>query len=64
MKGKKKTRFDELDVGFDIRCLPLKTKEQGEEEKNAIQSIFDVGGFNNDFANESSEDFELISFYC
>lgn len=35
---------------------------QGEEEKNAIQSIFNFGGFNNDFANESSEDFELISF--
>ena len=35
---------------------------KGTEEKKAVQSIFDFGGFNNDFANESEDDFELISF--
>ncbi len=35
---------------------------QGNEEKNAIQSIFDFGGFNNKFANETQDDFELVSF--
>ena len=35
---------------------------QGNEEKNAVQSIFDFGGFNNEFANENADDFELISF--
>lgn len=35
---------------------------QGEEDKNAQASIFDFGGYNNEFANSSSDDFELISF--
>lgn len=35
---------------------------QGNEEKKSIQTIFDFGGFNNEFANETSDDFELISF--
>lgn len=35
---------------------------QGSEESNAIQSIFDFGGFNNEFANETQDDFELVSF--
>lgn len=35
---------------------------KGIEEVKAIQSIFDFGGFSNDFANESEDDFELISF--
>lgn len=35
---------------------------QGQEEEKAEQTIFDFGGFNNCFANESADDFELISF--
>jgi helicase domain-containing protein len=35
---------------------------KGEEEKNAIQSVFDFGGFNNKFEDETVDDFELISF--
>jgi len=35
---------------------------QGEENKKAAQSIFDFGGYNNQFANSSADDFELISF--
>ncbi|WP_281885864.1 helicase-related protein [Paenibacillus sp. YYML68] len=35
---------------------------QGEEDKNAQISIFDFSGYNNEFANSSSDDFELISF--
>ncbi|MEJ8554170.1 helicase-related protein [Tepidibacter sp. Z1-5] len=35
---------------------------QGQEEEKAEQTIFDFGGFNNSFANESADDFELISF--
>lgn len=35
---------------------------QGDEDKKAEQSIFDFGGYNNDFANSSTDDFELISF--
>ena len=35
---------------------------KGEEEKNAIQSVFDFGGFNNRFEDETVDDFELISF--
>lgn len=35
---------------------------QGQEEEKAEQTIFDFGGFNNSFENESADDFELISF--
>lgn len=35
---------------------------QGDEDKKAELSIFDFGGYNNDFANSSTDDFELISF--
>lgn len=35
---------------------------QGNEEKEAEQTIFDFGGFNNQFENESIDDFELVSF--
>lgn len=34
---------------------------QGNEEEIAIETMFDFGGFNNEFANESEDDFELIS---
>jgi ERCC4-related helicase len=35
---------------------------KGEEESKAAQMIFDFGGYNNSFANETSDDFELVSF--
>lgn len=35
---------------------------QGEEEKQAVQTVFDFSGFNNSFADETADDFELISF--
>lgn len=35
---------------------------KGQEEENAIQSVFDFGGFENSFADETADDFELISF--
>ncbi len=35
---------------------------QGEEDKKAQASVFDFGGYNNEFASSSSDDFELISF--
>lgn len=35
---------------------------KGEEESKAVQMMFDFNGFNNVFANESVDDFELISF--
>jgi hypothetical protein len=35
---------------------------KGEEESKAVQIMFDFGGFNNAFADESVDDFELVSF--
>lgn len=35
---------------------------QAVEEDNAGFSLFDFGGFKNDFANKTSDDFELVSF--
>lgn len=35
---------------------------KGEEEQNSMKTMFDFGGFSNDFANETLDDFELISF--
>ncbi|NSW92159.1 MAG: DEAD/DEAH box helicase family protein [Firmicutes bacterium] len=35
---------------------------QGEEDKKAEMTIFDFGGYNNEFANSTADDFELISF--
>lgn len=35
---------------------------KGEEESKAVQMMFDFGGFNNAFAEETADDFELISF--
>ena len=32
------------------------------EEDNAGFSLFDFGGFKNDFADKTSDDFELVSF--
>ena len=35
---------------------------QGEEEHAAEQSIFDFSGYNNPFAGDTIDDFELVSF--
>lgn len=35
---------------------------KGKEESKATQLMFDFGGFNNAFAEETADDFELISF--
>lgn len=35
---------------------------KGEEESKAVQMMFDFGGFNNAFAEETTDDFELVSF--
>lgn len=35
---------------------------KGEEESKAVQMMFDFGGFNNAFAEETADDFELVSF--
>lgn len=35
---------------------------KGEEESKAVQMLFDFGGFNNAFAEETTDDFELVSF--
>lgn len=35
---------------------------KGDEEEKAFQTTFDFGGFNNSFADETADDFELISF--
>ncbi len=35
---------------------------KGEEESKAVQMMFDFGGFNNSFAEETMDDFELVSF--
>jgi hypothetical protein len=35
---------------------------QGDEDKKAQTTVFDFGGYNNEFADSSTDDFELISF--
>ena len=37
-------------------------EEEKEEESKAAQMIFDFGGFNNAFANETTDDFELTDY--
>lgn len=35
---------------------------KGSEEEKAVQAVFDFGGFSNSFADETADDFELITF--
>ena len=35
---------------------------QGHEDQKAQKSIFDFGGYQNEFASAESDDFELLSF--
>ncbi len=59
--------FDETDnatkMDFYSGLLNKAIKSiQGDEESKAVQKMFDFGGFNNVFADESVDDFELVSF--
>lgn len=54
---------DTKDMSFYSSLLNKAIKSiKGEEESKAVQMIFDFGGFNNAFANETTDDFELVSF--
>ena len=72
---KKKQPIMELFQQFFVRTNNVKDMEfysdllnkaiksiKGEEESKATQLMFDFGGFNNAFAEETADDFELISF--
>lgn len=54
---------DAKEMSFYSELLNRAIKSiKGEEESKAVQTVFDFGGFNNAFANETTDDFELISF--
>ena len=58
-----KTTKNAEDMTFYSSLLSKAIKAiQGDEDKKAQASIFDFGGYNNEFANSSSDDFELVSF--
>jgi SNF2 family DNA or RNA helicase len=58
-----KRTLNTQNMSFYSKLLNKAIKEiQGHEDKKAEVSIFDFGGYNNDFANTSTDDFELISF--
>ncbi|WP_242836810.1 hypothetical protein [Desulfotomaculum nigrificans] len=51
------------DMSFYSRLLNKAIEAiQGDEDQKAEMTIFDFGGYNNEFANSSTDDFELISF--
>ncbi|WP_308574767.1 helicase-related protein [uncultured Fusobacterium sp.] len=51
------------DMSFYSELLNIAINSiKGQEEENAMQSVFDFGGFDNNFADETADDFELISF--
>jgi hypothetical protein len=50
-------------MGFYSDLLNRAIKSiKGEEESKAAQMMFDFSGFNNAFADETADNFELISF--
>lgn len=54
---------DAKDMQFYSDLLNKAIKSiKGEEESKAAQLMFDFSGFNNSFAEETADDFELISF--
>ena len=58
----KKTK-NATDMSFYSRLLNKAIAGiKGEEDRKAQQSIFDFGGYKNQFENISSDDFELVSF--
>jgi len=51
------------DMSFYSRLLTKAVESiQGDESQKAQKSIFDFSGFNNPFAEETADDFELVSF--
>lgn len=58
---KKTKNFSDMSLYSELLSTAIKSIK-GNEEKKAVLSIFDFGGFNNEFENESTDDFELISF--
>ncbi len=62
IKGFLKETKNTKDMSMYSKLLSEAIKTiQGNEEEIAIETMFDFGGFNNEFANESEDDFELIS---
>lgn len=54
---------DAKEMSFYSELLNKAIKSiKGEEESKAVQNVFDFSGFNNAFANETADDFELVSF--
>lgn len=54
---------DAKDMGFYSKLLTKAVESiQGEEGTKAQASIFDFSGFDNPFAGETTDDFELVSF--
>jgi hypothetical protein len=50
-------------MGFYSNLLTKAVESiQGDEGKKAQASIFDFSGFDNPFAGETADDFELVSF--
>lgn len=51
------------DMVFYSNLLSKAVKSiKGSEDEKAEQTVFDFGGFDNSFANETEDDFELVSF--
>lgn len=58
---KKTKNATQMDFYSDLLNKAIRSIK-GEEESKAVKSMFDFGGFKNEFANETADDFELISF--
>ena len=51
------------EMGFYSELLNTAVNSiKGEEEEKAVQTVFDFSGFNNNFKNDTTDDFELVSF--
>ena len=51
------------EMGFYSELLNTAVNSiKGEEEEKAVQTVFDFSGFNNNFKDDTTDDFELVSF--
>ena len=51
------------EMGFYSELLNTAVNSiKGEEEEKAVQTVFDFSGFNNNFKDDTADDFELVSF--
>ena len=51
------------EMGFYSELLNMAVNSiKGEEEEKAVQTVFDFSGFNNNFKDDTADDFELVSF--